>query len=68
MSLIEQGRSFLEALKQGLDAGSKTEVPNVPPEVLPKVPSELKEEEISSWELLLESKSANTKQKKNKKK
>ena len=57
MSLIEQGRSFLEALKQGLDAGSKTEVPNVPPEV----------EEMSSWELLLESKLANTKQKKNKK-
>jgi hypothetical protein len=67
MSLIEQGRSFLEALKQGLDAGSKTEVPNVPPEVLPKVPSELKEQEKSSWELLLESKLANTKQKKNKK-
>ena len=67
MSLIEQGRSFLEALKQGLNAGSKTEVPNVPPEVLPKVPSELKEEEKSSWELLLESKSANTKQKKIKK-
>ena len=67
MSLIEQGKSFLEVLKQGLDAGSKSELANVPTEVLPKVQSELKEAEKSSWELLLESKSANTKQKKIKK-
>ena len=44
-------------------AGSKSELANVPTEVLPKVQSELKEAEKSSWELLLESKSANTKQK-----
>ena len=65
---VEQPKSYLQAVMQGLEVPDVQEAPevlNVPQEE-PKVPPEVTVVK-SSWDLLLESKSSNEKEKKNKK-
>lgn len=65
---VEQPKSYLQAVMQGLEVPDVQEAPevlNVPQEE-PKVPPEVTVVK-SSWDLLLESKSSNEKEKKRKK-